>query len=591
MEQVKLNRVDSIYYCEEDQDVNTLFAFAVKDGDEYNQLFFETRCRDFLTDVYCTATTGIRFKGEIYDFSYDKHLDFDTAYLQVVADSLTNMDGLICLLNRIEIRSGSNLSKLIYTNHGDCVLIAIGGMWRSSSLLLDTLTFLIRLSTYENTRILKHTTATSLMKQVIKKYYKGKDADYCTEVLSNCDIEQLFKRYKAIADCEPLTGLDDSIITEEAYTHCHAIFNGRNISMKDVHNTTGLQSFCKMLGRAGTEKNKRTLNINDKDVLCSLWVLEYFNTVSKVNTLYLDNTIEIESVDYSEDEQSIFIGYSFVERVGDNRFLQFSYPLRCRAVLSCSLWGSHFDLDDGEVYGYSFNTDINKEDLILSVDVDEPDFQYNVIKILREVEGLANIPYTTICGDVETSVHTDNHKLLIFFNKAWVETPIMFSLFTFLLRLAAHPYENKETLREVLNHLASTHASEDASTALNLYANQELLNTVLRNHEYIFRNNPFTLSSDSSLKKELKKYDDASGYFTGVTGVMLPDKISGGLDTFTLADECHYGINAFLKDCCHVNSNLNSHEKSALPDESFKKPIYKVMEICSDLDISELTEL
>jgi len=202
---------------------------------------------------------------------------------------------------------------------------------------------------------------------------------------------------------------------------------------------------------------------------------------------------------YSEMSQKIDCKFSFIEKVGIDKFKELFSPVKCKDYLEDLLIASKKDIImNAEVYGFCYDKQFS---------IDENPY----VCVTATIDHIRNIErFTTIINSYEeneqsTFIRVKDYptKLILNLNPMWIYSPMMLSVLTYMLRICHFYTPNKHgySLEYVLK-LVESYCNKDYSYATSWLGDYSLSFLVL-SYKAIFKDNPLTGLDDNLLENEI----------------------------------------------------------------------------------------
>lgn len=148
---MQIHRAKKVSYCEESQGNETLFSFVVPSGEEdYQELFFPVKCRDFLGDAVYVTKYGRNIP--IYGFNFKDNLDSETTMLLIQNKDKKYIDNFFNNLDKLwEIERNNGIPLTIVERVSDTEVLVFGDkLWQSKVWAISLYSFLLKCLTYPN---------------------------------------------------------------------------------------------------------------------------------------------------------------------------------------------------------------------------------------------------------------------------------------------------------------------------------------------------------------------------------------------------------------------------------------------------------
>lgn len=254
---------------------------------------------------------------------------------------------------------------------------------------------------------------------------------------------------------------------------------------------------------------------------------------------------------YNQNGQTADIQFSLLNRIDDNSFKELHYHVKCREYFGDALLAAYFDKDLPNIYGYSLkNKRMSLDETLFSVTIpnnttaEKLSFVsfLNGVTIIRSLEKKMGIKLKDRSEYFLTNEDLNGgQKLVIVGPKEWLHSPLLISLYTFVLRLTTYSVSNKATtLDKYMKEVASNYSGTDVNYINNISGLD--VTFLLKNYKEVLGTDPLTGLSDEQV---------------GVLG-LDPDGNDGDLIEFTY-DASEYGLSKEEKGIWGLNNNHDRH--------------------------------
>jgi len=214
---------------------------------------------------------------------------------------------------------------------------------------------------------------------------------------------------------------------------------------------------------------------------------------------------------YNQNAQTSAILFSLLKRTGKNSFSELFYNVKCREYFGDTCVAAHYDRDVPPIYGFRLKDKrMSLDEMIMSVSLpyssDEGSSYQSFLKgltILRHTEKLMGIEVKNRSRYYLTNEKVDEgSKIVVVSPNNWCESPLLASVYTFILRLTTYNTNNTKTLRSCMKYIINNYSNGDKQHAEKLYAIDT--NLFFSKYKGILGSSPITGMSDILFKEEIK---------------------------------------------------------------------------------------
>lgn len=226
------------------------------------------------------------------------------------------------------------------------------------------------------------------------------------------------------------------------------------------------------------------------------------------------------SCSYNQNPQNANIQFSLLNRDGKG-FKELHYHVKCREYFGDSLLAAKFDKDLPNIYGFKL---INKRQCLehtlisasIYTDTHEGIDHYNQflkgVKILRKLEKTMGIPLKERSEYRSTDKKVDgSSKIVIISPKEWQHSPMLLSLYTFILRLTTYIVPDTcNSFKLYANYVHSNFTGTDKNYITTL--NKIDFDFLLKNYIEIMGDAPLTGLDDTIIASNFNENSSDTSY-------------------------------------------------------------------------------
>lgn len=228
------------------------------------------------------------------------------------------------------------------------------------------------------------------------------------------------------------------------------------------------------------------------------------------------------SCPYNQNSQTSDIQFALLKRLGPDSFEELHYHVKCREYLGDTLLAAYADKDTSLIYGFSLSDGkrMALDETIFSIslptrfDPDKISYESFIkgISIIRKLEKTMGVPLKSRSTYYLTDKKVDNKdKLVVVSPKEWSYSPLLISLYTFVLRLTTYKVSDKAvSLRRYMKEVSSIYSGTDINYIE--YLSGLDINFLLSNYVEILGDAPLTGLDDSKILEvafaSIHAYDD-----------------------------------------------------------------------------------
>ena len=202
---------------------------------------------------------------------------------------------------------------------------------------------------------------------------------------------------------------------------------------------------------------------------------------------------------YSEESQDVNTRFSLLNKIDKSTFQELCGPVKCRDFFGEALVSSKIEYILPSIYGFKVDEfwKLRSPYIYLYFDVNKDNF-LNKVHILNDIER------EHFKSKMLTRFFVvDEERLVIKVCPVWVKSPILLSLFTFIVRLFTYSSSSFNNLEELLNYCKlNTEKDGDYIKNIQKYIDISLF---LSNYKSILGDNPLTGINDKEIINLIKQ--------------------------------------------------------------------------------------
>jgi hypothetical protein len=304
-------------------------------------------------------------------------------------------------------------------------------------------------------------------------------------------------------------------------------------------------------------------------------------TTNAPKTVKTVKTVKLEVMSnpcyYNQNAQNADIQFSLLNRTKGG-FKELHYHVKCREYFGDSLLAAHFDSNLPDIYGFKL-TDKRQalDETIFSVCIPGGEAHCKNFmkgaKLLRKIERRMGVPlkYRTKFLKTKETIG-DNIKIVVVGPMTWQESPLLISLYTFILRLSTYTTPiTVRTFEDLMKHVKNNYNGTDVSYCR--YLDHIDFNLFFDNYREIIGDAPLTGLDDDKVKGGF--HSTCSNFESGFKydASKYPNGSNRQTATFSIAhNHMRHGIVTFADSVKSIKLDRNSQIYTSPGKIGFKWP-------------------